>query len=1417
MKCSSVVFWLGVFCAALAVIPLHAAEMVLLLHNRQVLPAGVSNPEYVVPAEAVSSKHRQIIQAANGRTVFERLQRYVVVSVSDSAVHTVYRSPAVEQAWMLRPIPLHNEPYSQDSLSADQYALGILKAVKCWELATGKGVRVAVVDTGIDWDHPDLKNRLAVNPAEDINKNGKFEPWPSTMEINGITGDLDGADNDGNGYTDDVIGYDFVHQRVANIGDARDRDPIPADEQGHGTSVAGVIAAQANNEIGIAGLAHGARIVTLRAFDATGNADEGNIAAAIVYAALNQIPVVNMSFGDGVDSPVLRDAVQFAAAMGCFLVASAGNTGTVSRQFPSGYNNVLAVGATNARDVRAVFSSTGSLVNMVAPGEAIVTTAVGSRYRTVNGTSFSAPYVAATAALMLELHPELTAQEIRGVLLETCKDLGASGWDREYGTGRLDSYAALTHVGTSAVDITYPENETQITIANTPISVTGSAYATLFSSYRVDVGEGVEPDEWVTVAQADHAIAFGELASIPASLFTGTEYVIRLVVRLKTGAVIESRRRIYAVKPADTLRIIHADVVQAWKDDKRVGILTVQTSRPVQVALAGSPANPDDREVFDARASTMLSFEINSERWGNNGPIRVQCVAQNGDTADITIPYSVNPESAPVLGWQQKSSGNFTGYVLNTVQDITGSGNEEFLMSDLQTGVFGPIVLMQRVGVDFVAGDKTDQIWIPRGICDANGNGITEVLAGISGKTVLFERSTSDNNPFGHIIYADTVTGNTPAGVADIDGDGLDDLVLLSNSACVVVGWRNNAWTEIGRIENPTPPAAGNADNRIDEVSVGIGDFDGDGAMEIAFSDTDGDLVIAEYKNNEFKIVYTLEGSGVGGSGYVAAGDVTGDGKPDVLVGVPDDPYINSNREYGRQTWTYRLITSDAPNSYLVTWEDRVSGVRYGYGYRNGVEIANVDGRPGDEMIICAFPRMYIFTTSDTGTIVPIWFRSGVVTPRFLTHDFDRNGIAELGYGVSSQGVGLMDNFDFAEYVGFASRLEPPSGVRAVSLDSVKARITWSSVPNAVRYRVYWNSDGSGLFRISDSTESTSFEVDTLTANRMYRFTVVAIAADPGQNSQRSAIVPVYTGDRLNVVRLSPAVTTTTRAASDLQLIIQFSGPLSDSGLDAGKIMLTNSQGAAIAAARSISLGGDSTVIVSFGSIEIPAGAYRVVVEPVSDVHLIPTNPSAHELVVIADTTHPELRLERLDVVQPTELMLWYSMPVTESALAPEAYTIRPYGVVETVERIADNQVRLNLATDPPLSALGVTYSLTVRDVASESGIPITRGLGNTLSFVLTMPNAGSVFVYPHPVRLNASTEITFANLPAKADIEILDQRLSVIQTLSEFSGTGGLTWDLRDHNGVRLSPGIYYYRVSGINTHGEASQSPLLKLLIMR
>nr|WP_229789284.1 type VII secretion-associated serine protease mycosin [Pilimelia terevasa] len=277
----------------------------------------------------------------------------------------------------------------------EQWQLGALRARAAWRYATGSGVTVAVVDSGVDAGHPDLAGRV-------------------------------------------LPGLDLVD-------DARDGR---YDAVGHGTTVAGLIAGRADDGDGVVGLAPGATILPVRVLDADNRYDDaGVVAQGVRWAVDRGARVVNISLGGGGGSEALAAAVRYAADRDVVVVACTGNLGPGAPAdvwFPARYPGVVAVSGLN-RDLATAWRSavTGPATALAAPATSLVGARPGG-YWTVQGTSFAAPLVAATAALVRSRWPDLPAHQVVARLLRTAEDLGPAGRDATYGYGAVDPLAALT-------------------------------------------------------------------------------------------------------------------------------------------------------------------------------------------------------------------------------------------------------------------------------------------------------------------------------------------------------------------------------------------------------------------------------------------------------------------------------------------------------------------------------------------------------------------------------------------------------------------------------------------------------------------------------------------------------------------------------------------------------------------------------------------------------------------------------------------------------------------------------------------------------------------------------------------------------------------------------------------------------------
>lgn len=1378
------------------------------------LPSALALPPtatsvVLAPSAAKMADRAQSVEL---REAWDRLGRTIVVTVDDDG-RWLRDLPAVEAVYPNRRITIH-DAVTDDSLSADQYALPRVGAVAAWKVATGAGIAVGVLDTGIDWTHPDLRDRLWVNGPEDANGNGRFEPWSTTTVIGGLSGDLNGVDDDGNGYVDDVIGFDFVDQAVRNLGDDRDRDPVPLDEQGHGTSVSGVVAATANNGIGIAGLAYGARIATLRAFDATGNGEEDDIAAALLYAATNGLDIVNMSFGDGADSPVMRDACTVAARAGCLLIASAGNTGQESRQYPASYDDVWAIGATTASDSRAGFSSTGPVVTMSAPGNDIWTTQVGGTYRSVNGTSFAAPYVAAAAALLKERRPSWSADELIGTLREHSLDLGEVGWDGAFGDGRLQADAALAAPGPSAVRLFQPAGDTEIDLRlrMRRLPIVGRATAALFRSWSVDLrAEGT--DTWQTLLEgADQRN--GELGTFDPTVLAPGNYVIRLAVRLTNGRTIEDHHRLRVTSAI--LEIDVVDVRQAWKDDRSVLVVTARTSRPATLALTATAGDWQERYVDHRYSGRLHSMVLDGVPAPEMVTLHLVASTNAGDTARASAVTGTVRRTMPLGAAIGKGSTPYVGYMLNDVRDLYGDGSASIVMNDLSNGGFGRMIVIQPDGSrpSWFVRDSIDRIWIPRAIGDANGDGLPEVFAHVVRQAILFQASTPGGSVFESVLFADSTTGLNAAGMADLDGDGREELLCLGTRGLVALTYRNGTFVELGRFDNPTPPAAGQRDNRVDEISIGHGDLDGDGNVEVVFSDTDGDLVVVEWKNGAFRQEFVSIGPGIGGSGFVTCGDLDDDGRPEIVFGVPDDTQPDANGDYGRNLWTYRAFKAVQADSYRTVWTDHIAGVRYGTGYRNGVVTGQLDMRGGDEVVISAYPRLYVFRwDADSATLRPFWYTDDAVVPRPVIADVDGNGVNELYFGTTVAESGFMVSTRFVEFDTVTSRLPIPTGLRAQWNGPTSATVSWNVVSGASAYRVELAAPGAS-FQTAAETTTPSLTVDTLRQGGTYRFRVVALGM-PAE-SARSAILILTVPTPAVVVDVQPPTVTTEALEAGAVLTVTMSQPVRQQPYDAARMIATH--GGVTVAAATVQPDGLTRLRVLLPAIRPAAGEALLVQMPsYRAADGMPMSDTVLTIAVDVVDRIPDFMLRRLAVLDERRVRLWFNEPYDPATASSSGnYRLTPASserAIAAVDVEGGDSLVLTFSDEAGVGPRGRAYYVTVAaDVRTADGQrTMTTGAGNTLGFTLAATAPDDAYAYPHPVLLSQHETVTFANLPSTADVEVLNQRFDVLVRLRERDGNGGIAWNLRTDAGERIPPGIYLYRVTSDGTSG------LFKLVIRR
>lgn len=512
--------------------------------------------------------------------------------------------PDVEYVQPNRKLRIKALVFPNDKLYTEQTPyLHQIRAVQAWGVVReAPRVTVAIVDTGVDLAHPDLAPNL-------------------------------------------VPGVNLVEP-----------EKPPQDDNGHGTALAGIVAAVGNNGIGVSGVLWRARILPVKVLDARGEGDDYTVGLGIREAVDRGADVVLLSLGDPIYSQHMKESVAYAEQRGVVVVAATGNRGT-RVEYPAAFPTVLAVGAVDGADRWLHYSNSGPEVDVVAPGTRIYTTTMGGGYGFArDGTSMAAPQVAAVAAMLKALHPQWTPRQIRNQIRLTADDVGAPGWDEKTGFGRLNAYRAVTAV--LPADPFEPNDEMR---RAHPLPVVGERYGTLNPGdadwWRVDMPyagdllltvEGPQAGAPVRVEAYPNGKAAGRTAqtlrlaqTLVFSLPKGTSWIklSAIVTRgVPLGYALTAQFRIYRdpYEPNDSLRqakplpwsgrtatltgTVHRDGDEDWfqAEVTRPGRLdvrvTVDTLRFDPVVRIENPAEALRREIDDGNVQNgqaeVFSLEV---------------------------------------------------------------------------------------------------------------------------------------------------------------------------------------------------------------------------------------------------------------------------------------------------------------------------------------------------------------------------------------------------------------------------------------------------------------------------------------------------------------------------------------------------------------------------------------------------------------------------------------------------------------------------------------------------------------------------------------------------------------------------------------------------------------------------------------
>ncbi|MCP4255315.1 MAG: S8 family serine peptidase, partial [Candidatus Scalindua sp.] len=810
-----------------------------------------------------------------------------------------------------------------------QWAHQNIESESAWDIEKGNsGVVIAIVDSGVDYNHVDLSTNIWVNPGE-------------------ISGN--GVDDDGNGYIDDVRGWDFYNA-----------DNSPMDDVSHGTHCAGIAAAKGNNSIGVTGIAPNTRIMALRI---GGTSGPSTVAAveAIEYAADNGADIISNSWGGPSYSSTLNDAVEYANSLGVLLLAAAGNEDTDVSHYPSGYSKVLSVGATDQNDARAWFSSYGADVDVAAPGVNILSTIPSNGYDYVSGTSMSTPLVAGLAGLILSEDLSLTNDDIKNVLINEVDEFGVDipAPDQLLGKGRINAFKALQSVASTYQAVIL--SPTGDSISST-VDITGIADG---DSYSVQIGEGSNPSNWDLVGSGVQD-QNNYLTTLDTTLYRDGVHTIELIVNGSAGNVSDrvyiEVDNMYIVEPNSSGSYRHGDSISLSAIVKHVnGFYALEyahNSAPDQWSSAGlqySKTGDTVTGTWDTSVLTdvgnytlrlrstyagkdsiddqLISIDSYQNGWPkdvgnavrNTSPV-IADIDNDGDMEVIIFAsdrvYVWNYDGSLYAGWPQyiPSTIESTVAVGNIDSDsemeiIVSASSDMYIFNHDGTLVAGPIdagatdttapIIYDMNGDNkILIGLKDDRgglaMYNPDGTVYQGFNpnitgsvntspAYADIVPGIPGNEIVVHSFDSVNyTDYVYLLSSDGTTlwekaiggGRTVSPVlGDINGDGQIEIFVASGSYPYPVSVY--AWDPAGNILSGNWPV--NID--VPHANLALGDINNDSKMELLFTRS-GSIHDRLYAvDSTGSIVWeaiVLYPSNYGGP---SIGDIDGDGAPEVVIG----------------------------------------------------------------------------------------------------------------------------------------------------------------------------------------------------------------------------------------------------------------------------------------------------------------------------------------------------------------------------------------------------------------------------------------------------------------------------------------------------------------------------------------------------
>ena len=1304
-----------------------------------------------------------------------------------------------------------------DSLYTSQWSLRKIKADLAWQISQGSDtVLVGVIDTGVDYLHPDLKNKMFYNPGEVGTDN-----LGRDKKSNGI-------DDDWNGFVDDYFGWDFT-DRVgfpydSTGGDYLDWDNDPLDQNifSHGTAVSGIIGAETNNIIGIAGVAPRVKILNLRAFDPDGFGEEDDVASAILYAVSMGAKVINMSFGDYSFSYILRDVIRYAYSKGVVLVASSGNSNSTLPHYPSAYSEVISVGNSTVEDYVAGSSNYGSTLDLVAPGTSVITTIKNGKYSEFNGTSAAAPFVSAAASLLLSLQ-NFSNEEVKQIIKSSSDDIGTPGWDLRSGSGRLNVYKALQVLGPAAIKFNSPTQD--FTTSYDTLEIYATCLSPYFQSVQLFYGYGANPVQWTSLIDNRLNQFSNELIySLVTKNMPDTVLTLRLKMTLINSGTLEER--------------INIHVMRNTVEGNIISLFPALYGQSPTIIAAGFTDNPSVMRMFYRKAGnstynfiTMDGFAINNQfikdlhfgfipagivKSGTQYEIYFEAEGLNGKVATIqngNSPFQLTTTNAFELKSYIKYASEATpGVVYKDPIFLSDSSSGSVLIkSPLDNSRTNYLYRFSSNSFNLI--DSLIER-IPRDFGDFNKNGKKDILSNWGRNTYILEQDSIGSSKFStKTKYEDSKYW--PIFVRDFTHSNRNQLLTIKNDSTLAVYDINQDLSISGEklIPNFTPVKpldeytfVAYQTKSFEFPSGEMTDLDNDGKNELWMADADGDILCYNISSDGMFSPDTVRSFRTGffsSSNYITSGDFNGDDKLDLAV------LLHSIEEVDIADYNRLLILTFNNNKPEILYDQAFLDPATEFSVftkrtYNSLRFVNLDTEQGEELVVAMFPYAYVLKyQNNTGKVI------------FFDENVNSNAVFSFRPGpagtLNTFGISTSSEFRILEF-DVLNRINTPVITDYYSYDSSSVNLTWESLYN--QFYIFRGNSRDFLTPIG-LTSDHSYRDTTVLPGQDYFYYITAV--DPLDPSVWAK------SDIIKVFHHPPSEMKGITVNSRNSVSVQFSDKMSNVITDLRSIFAIDSNNLIIYPNSVASLT-QYSYLVTFKD-NLADGAYKLTLSGLRDLYKSFVKKDTLNFSVASLPAQSEFYISSFEIRDPYTVEIRFNLnadPV--SAQSTVNYEVLPGNSVSSavIKTNDSSTVILSLNGGKPVGAVGQEYTLNIKNVFSSlaSGyVRINAGAGSSIVLASNKNNLSEVFVYPSPVKLGNTPDrrLTFANLTRFAKISIWNLAGDKITDLEEKDGNGGVSWNLIDSSGKEITSGIYLYRIVMLNSSGEEIENKIGKFAVVK